>query len=67
MNPLLINSSSMPQRQQPPDLMQFIKSTNPQQAKQRVEQMLRSGQITQGQCSQAFEEAKQIMSSLGLK
>ncbi len=29
----------MPQRQQPPDLMQFIKSTNPQQAKQRVEQI----------------------------
>lgn len=57
----------MPQRQQPPDLMQFIKSTDPQQAKQRVEQMLRSGQITQDQCSQAFEQAKRLMASLGLR
>lgn len=64
---MLINSSSMPQRQQPPDLMQFIKSTDPQQAKQRVEQMLRSGQITQDQCSQAFEQAKRLMASLGLR
>lgn len=67
MNPLLGKSGSLPRMQQPPDLMQFIRSTNPQQAKQQVEQMLRSGQITQGQCSQAFEEAKQIMASLGLK
>ena len=67
MNPLLSNSSSMPQRQQPPDLMQFIKSTNPQQAKQRVEQMLRSGQITQDQLSQLFDQARQIGKSLGLK
>ena len=57
----------MPQRQQPPDLMQFIKSTNPQQAKQRVEQMLRSGQITQDQLSQLFDQARQIGKSLGLK
>ena len=67
MNPLLSNSSSMPQRQQPPNLMEFIKSTDPQQAKAQVEQMLRSGQITQGQCSQAFEQAKRLMASLGLR
>ena len=67
MNPLLSNSGGMPQRQQPPNLMEFIKSTDPQQAKAQVEQMLRSGQITQDQYSQAFEQAKRLMASLGLR
>ena len=66
MNPLLSKSGSS-HRQQQPDLMQFLRSTSPQQAKAQVEQMLRSGQITQGQCSQAFEQAKQIAASLGLR
>ena len=68
MNPLLGKSSRQSQQQpQPPDLMRFLGQTSPQQAQQQVQQMLRNGQITQSQLSQAFEQAKRIGESLGLR
>lgn len=65
MNPLF--SRFRNSQTQQPNLQEFMAQTNPQDAKNRLQQMMQNGQLTQDQLSQLYERAKQVMSFLGLK
>lgn len=64
MNPLF---SRFHNSQNQPNLQEFMAQTNPQDAKNRLQQMIQNGQLTQDQLSQLYDRAKQVMSFLGLK
>ena len=64
MNPLF---SRFHNSQNQPNLQEFMAQTNPQDAKNRLQQMMQNGQLTQDQLSQLYDRAKQVMSFLGLK
>lgn len=65
MNPLFSRFHNSQNQQ--PNLQEFMAQTNPQDAKNRLQQMMQNGQLTQDQLSQLYDRAKQVMSFLGLK
>ena len=53
--------------QQTPQLLQFLKQTNPQQAKAQLEQMIQSGQVSSQELNNLKQQAQAIATTLGLK
>ena len=47
-------------------LMQFIKTTTPQQARAQVEQILKEKQVSSAEFETIKQQAKEIASSLGI-
>lgn len=55
------------QQQQPMSFNEFAQSMTPDAAKAQLEQMVRSGQISETQLQQAMALAKQLAPQLGIK
>lgn len=60
-------SSLFRNRQSQPTLQEFARSMTPQQAQERIQQMLQSGQVTQEQYQLAISRAQEIARQLGIK
>lgn len=60
-------SSLFSNRPSQQSFQEFARNMTPQQAQERIQQMLQSGQVTQEQYQLAISRAQEIARQLGLK
>lgn len=65
MNPLAPGYNNNP-RISMDQMLSIAKSGNPQQVKTQLDQMVKSGQVTQQQVNDAYSQAEQMCKGLGL-